>query len=166
LESDPIGLKGGSFSTYSYTNDSPISRIDPFGLSEQDVLNALAQLRQLYPNLVNGISVNQLPGILDSTSIGGAYIPGTNRIYIQKKFYTKQCLNEAEQQDLAQTLAHESLHIYLDNQVGTFQYLINDSANGYHTWIDATAAAIATYLHLPTQAPPSLDTYPKGPFTP
>jgi RHS repeat-associated protein len=31
LESDPMGLRG-SFSTYSYTNNGPVSRLDPFGL--------------------------------------------------------------------------------------------------------------------------------------
>lgn len=33
LESDPIGLAGRSFSTYAYTNNNPISRIDRFGLA-------------------------------------------------------------------------------------------------------------------------------------
>jgi RHS repeat-associated protein len=32
LEPDPIGLYGGSFSTYSYVNNNPLSRIDPLGL--------------------------------------------------------------------------------------------------------------------------------------
>ncbi len=32
VESDPIGLYGGSYSTYSYTNDNPISLSDPRGL--------------------------------------------------------------------------------------------------------------------------------------
>jgi len=32
LESDPIGLYGGSYSTYSYTNNNPISNSDPSGL--------------------------------------------------------------------------------------------------------------------------------------
>ena len=32
IESDRLGLFGGSFSTYSYTNDNPIMYIDPFGL--------------------------------------------------------------------------------------------------------------------------------------
>jgi len=33
IESDPIGLRGRNYSTYGYTNDSPISRKDPFGLA-------------------------------------------------------------------------------------------------------------------------------------
>lgn len=32
IESDRLGLFGGSFSTYSYANNSPIMYIDPFGL--------------------------------------------------------------------------------------------------------------------------------------
>ena len=31
VESDPIGLMGGSFSTYSYVNSNPVSLIDPKG---------------------------------------------------------------------------------------------------------------------------------------
>lgn len=36
LESDPIGLAGASYSTYSYTNNNPISLIDPFGWAPGD----------------------------------------------------------------------------------------------------------------------------------
>src|SRR5580692_4840714 len=33
VESDPIGLAGGSYSTYAYTNGNPINAIDPWGLA-------------------------------------------------------------------------------------------------------------------------------------
>ena len=32
VESDPIGLRGGSYSTYAYAGGNPISIIDPLGL--------------------------------------------------------------------------------------------------------------------------------------
>jgi len=31
IESDPIGLAGGSYSTYAYANGNPVSQIDPLG---------------------------------------------------------------------------------------------------------------------------------------
>jgi RHS repeat-associated protein len=33
VESDPIGLWGGSYSTYAYANENPLSKIDPRGLA-------------------------------------------------------------------------------------------------------------------------------------
>jgi len=36
IESDPIGLKGGSYSTYSYVNADPIALVDPSGLVHWD----------------------------------------------------------------------------------------------------------------------------------
>jgi hypothetical protein len=38
-ESDPMGLQGGSFSTYSYTNDDPLNQVDPSGQFVAPTLN-------------------------------------------------------------------------------------------------------------------------------
>jgi uncharacterized protein RhaS with RHS repeats len=34
VESDPIGLKGGSYSTYTYVGGTPVDEVDPSGLQE------------------------------------------------------------------------------------------------------------------------------------
>jgi hypothetical protein len=35
IESDPIGLEGGSYSTYAYVGDNPLWAVDPQGLEPQ-----------------------------------------------------------------------------------------------------------------------------------
>jgi RHS repeat-associated protein len=75
-QSDPIGLQGGTYSTYQYTSGNPISRFDRRGLCsnpEADEANALASLG---PAILNYLASNPdmalaviLSGLTDSDAI-------------------------------------------------------------------------------------------------
>ena len=75
IDSDPIGLWGGSFSTYSYVNNNPISKIDPLGLAEecptckQTYLDCLANCIRKYDPLSDTSKIGL-------TALGGTFPKG------------------------------------------------------------------------------------------
>jgi RHS repeat-associated protein len=142
IQSDPIGLTGGSYSTYAYVGAQPLSFIDSLGLSEQDVNNAWAWLQQHYPALTKDVSFGS-SSLLNKT-VDGIYVPGTNHFYIAKFYYT-DCLSAQKLWDLRNLITHESLHIYLSNKIGTLNYLWNNSKCGYHDWVRDAANRITDY---------------------
>jgi hypothetical protein len=82
IESDPIGLAGGSYSTYSYVRDNPISLIDLLGLASiiashgtLTLYNDNGQVVGVYPYTsgLNGNTDYTIPGI-GPTPPGGYYI--------------------------------------------------------------------------------------------
>jgi hypothetical protein len=106
---------------------------------------------------------------LDYTSASGIINPLTNSIYLRKSYYRTQCLSDSQKEELLQTLAHEALHIYLDDKIGTLDYLKYNYRMGYHDWIHNTAAGIASYqggMHPPDVPLPPINTYPDPPFNP
>ena len=46
VESDPIGLRGGSYSTYAYCNANPLTRADPDAQTLMDYAKAVAELQK------------------------------------------------------------------------------------------------------------------------
>ena len=67
VESDPIGLAGGSYSTYTYVKDSPLRFTDPSGLTPQGTANGAAI----------GASVVAAASVVVDAATGGANIAAT-----------------------------------------------------------------------------------------
>jgi hypothetical protein len=155
---------------YAYAAGNPISRIDPYGLSPQDVANAWSWLQQNYPDLTNGVSsVNSSSLLSESGYADGFYNPFTNSIAVPESYYTTNCLTDTQKSHLLQSLAHEALHVYLDSKIGAVDYFEYNNRSGYHAWITNTAAAIATYYDAmvpPGTSLPSINTYPDPFFDP
>lgn len=78
LESDPIGLAGGSYSTYGYAGANPISSVDSLGLYDYSEQETLGWLQQAYDSSTSG-RISGLLSIKKNSQGGGAYDFGYNK---------------------------------------------------------------------------------------
>jgi RHS repeat-associated protein len=79
IESDPIGLAGGSWSTYAYAGANPISYIDPLGLTQCDIDTARAIAAAANLQLSSGQPL-QFPNSYGSANLGFTDPPNPRRI--------------------------------------------------------------------------------------
>lgn len=105
LSKDPILFNGGDTNLYGYVMNDPINKIDPFGLQQSAINEAINYLRQHEPQLF--VHLND-PKVYDSTipsyfNQTGLTLPGENALVD-----TNQCSNQGE---VVNMVSHELQHM-------------------------------------------------------
>jgi uncharacterized protein RhaS with RHS repeats len=113
LQSDPIGLFGGSYGTYTYVSNNPLWYFDPFGLTQCDIdtarqIAADSQSDLSFPNSYGSEDLGHTP---NGRRITGLTIPHFGTILSD---YYQQTLADAQAAELLNTVIHESIHYSYD----------------------------------------------------
>lgn len=118
LESDPIGLQGGSYSTYSYVQSNPISLVDPTGqqaaVAAPVIGGILALGCAITPSCAQAAS-DALSNVLNSTN-NVIPFPGTNPATDAAGTGSNQCPPECTRSAASLELNKKAALVILQSQ--------------------------------------------------
>ncbi|MCU9951622.1 RHS repeat-associated core domain-containing protein, partial [Pseudomonas sp. PDM13] len=109
VESDPIGLRGG-LNSYSYVSGNPLTRLDIFGLTQEDIDDMLELASTMEPDLKipDEVTVKDLGTDIYGGSIVGFTNPLTKNISLDDRYL--KTLTCPQYLDLYEQITHESIH--------------------------------------------------------
>jgi hypothetical protein len=106
-EADPIGLRGGN-NLYGYVSSNPLSKIDPFGLTEADIQGIWRDVQATFPEINPSrqrVCFRTMPkGVQGQTS------NWSGEVCVGPEWPQKQCLSRSEWENLFFTSFHEGMH--------------------------------------------------------
>jgi hypothetical protein len=94
---------------YAYANSSPLKRIDPTGLTMEEIIKTNMQVKDMFPELRQRGSVS-CGMMTDDDNVMGHTANWSGNIVVHQVYCVSKCLSRQRWEDLFFLLFHEGMH--------------------------------------------------------